>query len=114
MDVQIPDFPMRAVDYLVYQEYEVFKSSSVRLGVMLADSDGQAGFLITDRVSGSAAEEAGINKGDRLLRFDGVPLEDNFDLIYAVKTLRPGSTATIELKRGDDTLVVEANFGLEQ
>ena len=114
MDVQIPDFPMRAVDYLVYQEYEVFKPGGVRLGVMLGDNDDHAGLLITDRVPDSAAAVAGINKGDRLLRFDGVPLEDNFDLIYAVKTMRPGDTATIELKRGGETLVVEVYFRLEQ
>jgi len=105
---------MRAVDYLVYQEYELFKPGGVRLGVMLGNSDDHAGLLVTDRVSDSAAAEAGINKGDRLLRFDGVALEDNFDLIYAVKTMRPGDTATIELKRGDETLVVEAYFALEQ
>lgn len=110
MDVQMPDFPMRAVDYLVYQEYEVFRPSGVRLGVMLDDSGDQTGVLVTERVPGSAAAEAGINKGDRLLLFDGVPLEDNFDLIYAVKAKRPGDSATIELQRGDETLVVEVNF----
>ena len=81
---------------------------------MLDDSDAQAGLLVTDRVSSSVAEKAGINKGDRLLRFDGVLLEDNFDLIYAVKAKRPGDSATIELKRGDETLEVEAYFGPEQ
>jgi len=110
MDVQMPDFPMRAVDYLVYQEYEVFRPSGVRLGVMLDDSGDQAGVLVTERVPGSAAAEAGINKGDRLLRFDGLLLEDNFDLIYAVKAKRLGDSARIELKRGDETLVVEVYF----
>ena len=114
MDAQIPSFPMRAVDYLVYQEYEVFKPKGVRLGVMLDDSDDRAGVLVTDRVSDSVAAEAGIKKGDRLLSFDGVTLEDNFDLIYAVKAKRPGDSATIELKRGDETLKVEAYFGPEQ
>jgi putative serine protease PepD len=101
---------MPAVDYLVYQEYEVFRPGGVKLGVMLDDSDDQAGILVTDRVSGSAAAEAGINKGDRLLRFDGELLEDSFDLIYAVKAKRPGDSATIELKRGDEILVIEATF----
>ena len=68
------------------------------------------GVLVTELVPGSAAAEAGINKGDRLLRFDGLLLEDNFDLIYAVKARRPGDSARIELKRGDETLVVEAYF----
>jgi uncharacterized iron-regulated protein len=110
MDVQMPGFPMPAVDYLVYQEYEVFRPGGVKLGVMLDDSDDQAGILVIDRVSGSAAAEAGINTGDRLLRFDGELLEDSFDLIYAVKAKRPGDSATIELKRGDEILVIEVTF----
>ena len=77
---------------------------------MVDDSGDQPGVLVTERVPGSAAAEAGINKGDRLLLFDGLPLEDNFDLIYAVKAKRPGDSATIELKRGDETLVIEAYF----
>jgi len=77
---------------------------------MVDDSGDQPGVLVTERVPGSATAEAGINKGDRLLLFDGLPLEDNFDLIYAVKAKRPGDSATIELKRGDETLVIEAYF----
>jgi uncharacterized iron-regulated protein len=110
MDVHMPDFPMRAVDYLVFQEYEVFRANGVKLGVMLDDSDDQPGVLVTDRVSDSVAAKAGINKGDRLLSIAGVPIEDSFDLVYAVKAMRPGDSATIELKRGDETLVVEASF----
>ena len=110
MNVQMPDFPMQAVDYLVYQEYEVFRPSGVKLGVMLDDSDDQAGIRVVDRVPDSAAAKAGIEKEDRLLSFDGEPLMDNFDLIYAVKAKRPGDSATIELIRGDETLVVEAYF----
>jgi uncharacterized iron-regulated protein len=110
MNVKMPDFPMRAVDYLVYQEYEVFRPSGVKLGVMLNDSDDQPGILVVDRVPDSAADKAGIEKDDRLLSFDGEPLIDNFDLIYAVKAKRPGDSATIELKRGDESMVVEAYF----
>ena len=110
MNVKMPDFPMQAVDYLVYQEYEVFRPSGVKLGVMLDDSDDQPGILVIDRVADSAADTAGIEKQDRLLSFDGETLKDNFDLIYAVKGKRPGDSATIELIRGDETLVVEAYF----
>jgi len=111
MDVQMPGFPMPAVDYLVYQEYEVFRPGGVKLGVMLDDGDDQAGILVTDIVPGSTAAEAGIKKGDRLQRFDGELLEDSFDLIYAVKARSPGDSTTIELNRGDETLVIEAIFG---
>ena len=114
MDVQIPGFPMRAVDYLVYQAYEVFKPTWVSLGVTLAGSDEHAGLLVIDRKPQSVAARAGIDKGDRLLSFDGVPLEDNSDLIYAVRAMKPGDTAMIELMRGDQILKAEAYFKEEQ
>jgi uncharacterized iron-regulated protein len=110
MNVRMPAFPMRAVDYLVYQEYEIFKPLGVKLGVMLDDSDDQPGVLVTDRVSDSVAANAGINKGDRILSFDDEPVEDSFDLVYATRNRRPGDSVTIELKRGNETLVVEAKF----
>lgn len=110
MNVEMPKFPMRAVDYQVYQEYEIFKARGVRLGVGLDDSDEEAGLLITSVEPESVAAQAGINKGDRLLSFDGEMLEGNFDLIYAVKTRRVGYSAMIELKRGDEKLEVKVNF----
>ena len=110
MDVELPEFPMRAVDYLVYQTYEVFEPRGVRLGVSMDDSDDLVGVLITDVVPGSAAAKAGIKKGDRLLRFDDEIIGDSFDLIYAVKTRRPGDSARIELKRDDESIFVEAVF----
>lgn len=110
MDVDMPKFPMRAVDYQVFQEYEIFKARGVRLGVGLDDSGDQAGLLVTGVESDSVAEKAGINEGDRLLRFDGEILGESFDLIYAVKTRRAGDLAVVELKRGDEQLEVEVNF----
>ncbi len=110
MDVEMPEFPMPAVDYLVYQAYEIFAARGVRLGVGLDDSDEQTGLLITEVESASAADLADIQIGDRLLRIDGLPLEENFDLIYSLKTRQPGGQATIELERGDKALVVEVFF----
>lgn len=110
MDVQMPDFPMRAVDYLVFQEYEVFKKNGVKLGVTLDDSGDQSGVLVTDRIADSVAANAGIKKGDRLLRIDGVEIEDSFDLVHAVKGMHPGDSATIALKRGDEILTFKVYF----
>ena len=93
MDVTMPRFPMRAVDYLVYQEYELFTPSGVQLGVLLDDSGDERGIAITDIVKGSNAERAGLLKGDRLVALDGEPLGDNFDLIYALKQKLYGTQA---------------------
>jgi len=110
MNVELPEFPMRAVDYLVYQRYEIFKPRGVRLGVSMDDNDDLPGVLIVDVAEGSAAAKAGIKQADRLLRFNGELLEDSFDLIYAVKNRRPGDLARIELKRDDEVIFVEAVF----
>ena len=110
MDVKLPEFPMRAVDYLVYQTYEVFEPRGVRLGVSMDDSDDLPGVLVADVVAGSAAAKAGIKKADRLLRFDGETISDSFDLIYAVKNRHPKDSARIELWRDDQVIFVEAVF----
>ena len=110
MDVELPGFPMKAVDYLVYQTYEVFKARGVRLGVGLDDSDELSGLLVTSVEADSNASEAGINEGDRLLRIDGESLGANFDLIYALKIMNPGSKASIDLQRGDEVMTLEVNF----
>jgi membrane-associated protease RseP (regulator of RpoE activity) len=110
MDVTMPSFPMRAVDYLVYQEYEVFRAKGVKLGVMLDDSEDEAGIGIAGVAPGSAAERAGIEKGDRILSFDGTTLVDSFDLIYATRSKRAGDSVTIELLRGELRQTLEVKF----
>lgn len=110
MDVDLPGFPMKAVDYLVYQTYEVFKARGVRLGVGLDDSDDLSGLLVTSVAAKSDADKAGINQGDRLLRIDGETLNANFDLIYALKIMSPGNKAAIELQRDDEVMTIEVTF----
>jgi len=110
MDVELPQFPMPPVDYLVFQSYEVFEPRGVKLGVSMDDSDDQHGLLITSIEPDSAAAMAGLKRGDRLLRFDGDLLGESFDLIYAVKTRRTGDMVTIELKRNGDVIFVEVKF----
>ncbi len=110
MDVELPAFPMPPVDYLVYQKYEVFSPRGVTLGVEIDDSDDQPGVLVVNIVPGSVAELAGIHRGDTLLRIDGVSLNENFDLIFEVRTRRPGDGALIELKRGSETVALEVVF----
>jgi uncharacterized iron-regulated protein len=110
MDVEIPDFPMRPVDYLVYQSYEVFKPAGVRLGVTMLDDAGRPGVKVSGVQPDSVAEKAGIKKDDLILSFDSAEIDNSFDLIYAVKNTQPGDSVSIELKRGDEVLLLEAFF----
>jgi len=110
MDVDIPGFPMRPVDYLVYQAYEAFNRAGVSLGVALTGGEEQIGVNVNAVLPGSVAEKAGIRKGDRILRFDGAEVKNSFDLVYAVKNVPPGDSVSIEIKRGYETLRVDAHF----
>ncbi len=100
MHVTMPKFPMVQADYLVYQEYELLKKKGVRLGVLLDDQDEGDGVRVLEVMPGSVAELAGIAREERILIFDGVTVEDNFDVIYAVKNKSPGDTGQLVIRSG--------------
>ncbi len=110
MDVSMPQFPMPEADYLVYQEYEILDKKAVRLGVMLDDKDEEPGILVAGVMPGSAAEAAGISKGERIIRFDGVEVQDNFDVVYAVKNKSPGDSGQLVIKGDDGERSIEVTF----
>lgn len=110
MHVTMPPFPMPRADYLVYQEYEVLPETGVRLGVMLNDQGEGPGVLVVGVMPGSVAAIAGINKGERIIRFDGVDLLDTFDLIYAVKNKSAGDSGQLVILGEDGERSVEVTF----
>ncbi|BCR03916.1 hypothetical protein DESUT3_09850 [Desulfuromonas versatilis] len=108
MDVEIPEFPMLPYDFLQFTEYEDLDKQEVRLGVMLGGEED--GVRVQGVLPGSAAEAAGLTAGDRLLSLDGAALEENFDLVYAVKQKRPGDRALLEVAREGEKLTLEVLF----
>ncbi|MBI3284575.1 MAG: DegQ family serine endoprotease [Burkholderiales bacterium] len=57
------------------------------------------GALVTRVEPGAPAEKAGIQDGDVILKFNGVPVEKSTDLPRIVGTTKPGSKATISIWR---------------
>lgn len=108
MDVEIPDFPMPAADFMVYTAYEDLGKSEVKLGVMLDDSSGRV--IAQGVLPGSSAERAGVQKGDVLLSLDGQPLADNFDLIYEVKQKQAGGRGVLVVEREGQQQLLEVEF----
>ena len=108
MDVDIPDFPLIPYDYLAYTVYEDLGKKEVKLGVLLESSDGKV------RIKGvqpkSNGERAGLKEGDILLRFNDAVLSDNFDLVYEVQQMRPGSKAVLTLERDGAEQKIEVTF----
>ncbi len=85
------------------------------LGVQADDveSDGTAGAEITTIVEGSAAEESGIEVGDVIIGFDGVPIVDFLDLVAQVRAHQPGETVDILILRDGEEMTITATLGVD-
>lgn len=107
MDVSLPVFPMPAFDYLVYTDYEILPDQ-VKLGVMLEQT--ASGIAVQAVVPGSVAAQARIRPGDLVVEFDGEPIGEVFDLVYAVQQKKPGDPGRLRLLRDGTELLLEVTF----
>lgn len=112
MDVEIPEFPMVAFDFLVNFAYEELPKSDVLLGVAFDSDPNKRGLLVKTVLPESNAARAGVKEGDLLLSLDGEALTEAFDLIYAVKQKHVGDRGTLKLERNGEPLTVEVEFKL--
>lgn len=69
------------------------------------------GALISNVVDGSPAEQAGLRKGDIVLRFAGQPVRSSDELVERVRESSVGQTVTIEVRRGDTTRTFTTRLG---
>ena len=63
------------------------------------DLKGKTGALIADVSEGSAAEKAGLKRGDVIISINGKDAKDNATLALLVANLAPGETATVRIIR---------------
>jgi S1-C subfamily serine protease len=79
------------------------------LGVQLERRrDGGSGALVSDVVSGSAADNAGIKVGDDVVAVDGESITGQAALVATIRNLTPGSRVKVSLVRGGKPLAVTA------
>lgn len=69
------------------------------------------GALIEKATAGGAAENAGIQAGDIVTRFNGVLITDASDITAQVRTLAAGSKVEIEVNRNGKTIAIQATLG---
>ena len=97
MDVDEPDIPLIAGDFAWMVAYEDIEKKRVRLGVVLRVEEKT---VYADKVlPGSAAAKAGIQPGDAFVSIDGLPIEEQGDVILVVGTKKEGDTAKVVLRR---------------
>jgi hypothetical protein len=104
MNVKLPEFPMVPYDFLAFLAYEDLPQSGIRLGVTIETAPTGNGLLVMNVTPGSNAESAGIQQGDLLLAIDGETLVDNIDLVYALKSKKPGVHVVLQIKREGKTI----------
>src|SRR5207244_4397502 len=66
-------------------------------GVSLRDSDGS--LFVSDVVSDSPAQRAGVRSGDRIVAFDGKPVASAAELIALVAGTHPADKLDLQVRR---------------
>lgn len=74
-------------------------------------SDGTRCVLVEKVVSGSAAEKAGIQAGDLILKLEDTTITSGDGLSSAIGAYKPGDTVTLTLQRDGKELTVQVTFG---
>ena len=108
MDVDMPVFPMPPYDYMVHTAYEDLPGERVKLGVRMEEKDGKV--VVQGVVPGSSAEKAGVQAGDIIVALNGEPVNESFDLIYAVGQKVKGDKGVLEVERGGERLKIALEF----
>ena len=78
------------------------------------NTDGQAGAAITVVVADSAAETAGIQVGDVVIGFDGVPILGFSDLVAQVRSHQPGEVVDVIVLRDGSEQTIAVTLGVDE
>lgn len=110
--------PVSMVANVTEQLIEYGEVNRGRLGVVIQtltpdlveafDLDRDRGVVITEVVTGSAADEAGLKAGDVVLAVDGKPIDDGADMRNHVGLLRVGSELVLDVSRNGRELTLTA------
>ena len=74
-------------------------------------SQGTRCVLVEKVVTGSAAEQAGIQPGDLILKLEDKQIASGDDLSAAIGAYKPGDKAILTIQRDGRELTVEVTFG---
>jgi S1-C subfamily serine protease len=72
--------------------------------------EGQTGVLISGTRPGSAADKAGIQRGDVLVELAGTAIRDINDFMYVLRGAKPGQEATAVVLRGGERVTLTVTF----
>lgn len=84
-----------------------------QLGIRASNgsSDTQLGAKVEDVTQGSAAAQAGLQKGDLVTAIDGTPVVGSESLVAQVRSHEVGKEVTLKVLRGGETLELKVTLG---
>lgn len=88
-----------------------FSANKALLGVISAPDSQGKGADIMDVEKGTAAEQAGLRKGDRILKVDGTEITSPQDLSAAIGSHKPGDQVDLRVLRDGKDLDLHATLG---
>jgi hypothetical protein len=71
----------------------------------------EGGVLLSGVRTGAPADQAGLEAGDTIVKFDGVRVDNIYDYTYALRSRKPGQRVRITVKRGGAELELLATLG---
>ena len=114
--------PSNMVKATVSQILEYGEVKRAVLGVMIQDlnpdlaeafglDNGQKGVVVSDVAKGSAADKAGLKRGDVILELDGKPVKSSGQLRAKIGLKRAGTKVTLKILRDGEIKTVKATLG---
>jgi dipeptidyl aminopeptidase/acylaminoacyl peptidase len=73
--------------------------------------DGRPGVLLSGVRTDSAADKAGMRRGDLLVELSGKPIRDIHDLMFVLQRSKPGEKTTAVVERDGQRVTLDVTFG---
>ena len=108
------------IDGLTYKESEApapqgdVRGYGASLGTIpdyVGSPDDRPGMVLAGVRAGGAADQAGMQRGDRVVELAGREVRDIYDLMYVLQDVRPGEQSTVVFERGDERFERPVTFG---
>ncbi len=74
-------------------------------------TDDRPGMLVSAVRAGGPAARAGLQRGDRVVELAGREVRDVYDLMYVLRTVRPGEASTVVVERDGERFERPVTFG---
>jgi putative serine protease PepD len=110
--------PLEKVLPIVDQIRDGETPTHARLGVSVLNASSDDGLLsgagIAEVSAGSAAADAGLQRGDVVVRVGEQQISDASSLVAMIRGHRPGDTVTLTVVRGGETLELQATLDSDE